>query len=642
MRDIVNRPEKSFAFLRAGTALAVAAALVCGPFAAAPVSAFEIFGMKFFEDEDEDAVSVIDPVEYSLTLDAGTDDDELKDAIENTALLKADEGKPVSGDLGLVIKARDDRDRILATLYEKARYGGVVEVTIDGQDLDALPPSPEFGRDRAVPVSVRVRPGPVFTFGDIAFSGDAEGRNPADYGLVPGERADSTIILRAGERIVADLKSEGRPLARLTERNATADHGTRTVDVVIAAEGGPVAPVGDVGVTGTKTVDPDFVLRYSRINEGQPYSPEALTKAADRLRQLGVFSSVTIREADALASDGSLPMTIEVSEGKHRYFGVGAQVSNTEGLGVQGYWGHRNLFGRAESLRIEGTVNRIGEAGDFGELDYSSAILFSKPGAFGPATTFNASLRASIVDPDAYRALTFTGAAGVSVELSDFDTVTGGGEVMWSDVEDAFGKNKYLTVSAPIEYVRDTRDDKLNPTEGYRALINAKPSYETYRGTVFSSFEAAVTGYKALGDTNRFVLAGKLAGGTIIGGDQLSDIPATRRFFLGGGGTVRGYGYQEISPRNAAGELLGGRSYLNASAEVRVGVTDTIGIVPFIDVGTVSADEVPDFDDIRAGAGIGLRYATPFGPLRLDVAVPLEKYPGGSSFGIYAGIGQAF
>ena len=641
MRDKVNRPEKSFAFLRAGAAFTVAAMLACGPLSARPASAFEIFGMKFFEDDEEEAAAVIDPVNYTLTLDPGTDDGDLKEAIENTAHLKQDEGKPVSGDLGLVIKARDDRDRILAALYENARYGGVVKVTVAGQDLDSLPPNPEFNHSGAIPVTISVEPGPVFTFGEVAFSGDAEGRNPADYGLVAGARADSTTILKAGEKIVVDLKAEGRPLAKLTDRNATADHETQTVDVVIAAEGGPVAPVGTVGVTGTKTIDADFVQSYSRINAGQPYSPEALTKAAERLRQLGVFSSVTIREADKLAADGSLPMTIEVSEGKHRYFGVGAQYSNTEGLGLQGYWGHRNLFGRAESLRIEGSVSRIGES-DIGDLDYSTAILFSKPGAFGPATTFNASLKASIVDPDAYKAFTTTAAAGVSIELSDKDTISAGGEVMWSDVEDVFGKNKYLTASIPIEYVRDARDDKLNPTEGYRLMLNAKPSYEAYRGTFFSSFEGAITGYQALGAEDRFVMAGKVSAGTIIGGSQLSDIPATRRFFLGGGGTVRGYGYQEISPRDGANKLLGGRSYVAASGELRIGVTETIGLVPFIDVGTVSTDKVPDFKDIRAGAGIVLRYATPFGPLRLDVAVPLNKYPGGTSFGIYAGIGQSF
>ena len=215
--------------------------------------------------------------------------------------------------------------------------------------------------------------------------------------------------------------------------------------------------------------------------------------------------------------------------------------------------------------------------------------------------------------------------AGVSVELSDKDTVSAGAELSWADVEDAFGKNKYLTASIPIEYVRDTRDDKLNPTDGYRFLINAKPSYEAQRGTFFSSFEGAITGYKALGAEDRFVLAGKLAGGTIIGGDQLSDIPATRRFYLGGGGTVRGYGYQEISPRNGANQLLGGRSYMAASAEVRIGITETIGLVPFIDAGapwkstdrsacrrpsapaapheTVSVDVTPDGTNLRSSDG---------------------------------------
>ena len=138
------------------------------------------------------------------------------------------------------------------------------------------------------------------------------------------------------------------------------------------------------------------------------------------------------------------------------------------------------------------------------------------------------------------------------------------------------------------------------------------------------------------------MLAARLGAGTIVGGDGLVDIPANRRFYLGGGGTVRGYSYQEISPRNADDDLLGGRSYVNATVEARIGITDTIGIVPFVDVGTVSAKSAPDFSDIKAGAGVGVRYLTPFGPIRLDVAVPLNPYPGGTSYGIYAGIGQSF
>ncbi len=130
---------------------------------------------------------------------------------------------------------------------------------------------------------------------------------------------------------------------------------------------------------GEKTVDGDFIRRYSRLNGGEPYSPEKLRKAADRLRQLGVFSSLTIKEAGTLARDGTIPLTIEVSEGKHRYFGAGAQYSTTEGIGLQGYWGHRNLFGQAESLRIEGSVSRIAEASSVDGMDYSAGITSPSP-----------------------------------------------------------------------------------------------------------------------------------------------------------------------------------------------------------------------------------------------------------------------
>ncbi len=633
-------PNMSVAYRKAGTAIAVAALAACGPLTATDAYAFKIFGMRFFESKEE-PIDVVDPVNYSLTLNESSGDADLKEALETSSRLFQDKEKPVSGDLGLAIKARDDRDRLLAALYEQARYGGVVNVKVNGQDIDTLPPDPVFPDGAPVPVEITVTPGPVFTLGDVVLKGDAIGRRPDEY-LKPGARADSTLIIKAGEKVVEDLKEEGRPFAKLTERSVIADHATNTVDVTIAADGGPVAPVGAVTVTGTKTVDPTFVATYSRLNGGRPYSPENLRKASERLRQLGVFSSITIKEANQLAPDGTIPMTIEVSEGKHRYFGAGAQYSTTDGFGIQGYWGHRNLFGRAESLRLEGSISRIGETTDVGNLDYSAGLLFAKPGAFGPASTFNASLKAQLLDPDAYKATIFTAAAGATFELSDTDTISAGGELAWADVDDAFGTNEYLTAAIPIEYVRDTRDNKLNPTAGYRASINAKPSYEINGQSFFSSFEGSASAYLGLGEENRFVLAGRLNAGVLAGGDGLASIPANRRFYLGGGGTVRGYSYQEISPRNGDDEILGGRSYVNATLEARIGITEKIGIVPFIDAGTVSANTAPDFSDIRAGAGIGLRYNTPFGPIRLDVAVPLNAYPGGTKYGIYAGIGQSF
>ena len=625
----------------AGTAAALAGVLLLAPPLAGNAYAFKIFGITLFGDDD-DTVEVIDPVRYQATLETGNADKDLKERLESAASLITDEKQPVSGDLGVVIKAREDRDRLIAVLYEEARYGGTVHISVAGTDIDSLPPNPTFDHSRPVPVTVRIDPGPVFKLGSIRFEGDATGRDPAKYDLVPGGEAGSRLILKASEQLLVDIKDEGRPLAKLTQRQVTADHRTDTVDVVLGAVGGPVAPFGAVAVKGSRSVDAAFISRYSRLDRGGPYSPEQLKKANDRLRELGVFSSVTIREADKLAPDGSLPLTIEVSEGKHRYFGFGAEYSSIDGVGLQGYWGHRNLFGEAESLRIEGKVSGIGATTDLTTYDYSAGIIYTKPGAFVPEATFESRLEAKSETPDVYEAQSVTYSAGISYELNERDKLTAGGEVAWIHTDDAFGRNEYVTLSLPLGFERDARDNKLDPTEGYYATLAAKPSYEVLNSTVFSSFEGSISGYLGFGAEDGVVLAGRLAAGTLVGGDGLESIPATRRFFAGGGGSVRGYSYREISPYNSDDEATGGRSYALGSFEVRVKVSENIGIVPFIDVGTVSTGIMPDFSDIRAGAGVGVRYATPFGPLRLDVAIPLRRYDGGSQYGIYAGIGQAF
>lgn len=605
-----------------------------------PAAAFEIFGWKFFEG-DNNVAATTDPVRYTLSFNDGGDKD-LKDTIADASALVQDQKEPVNGDLGLVIKARDDRERLLAALYENARYGAVVNITVAGTPIDDLPPVPEFPRDQPVPVTVDIEPGPVFTIGSVSLTGDATRFDPADYDLEIGAQANSTLVISAAGKIVEDLEAEGRPLARLTERGLTADHKTSTVDIRIGAEGGPVADVGDVTVSGTKTVDPEFVEKWSRLDQHRRYSPEEVKDANERLRKLGVFSSINIVKADRLDQNGQIPLAVQVSDGKQRYFGLGAQFSSLDGFGVQGYWGHRNLFGGAESLKITGSVSRLVDQWNYRKLDYLASVEFSKPGIFDAYSTLNVSVIAQQVNPDTYRSTSFTKLANIAYELNKQDTLTGGFDLTWNETEDFRGTAQFLTFSLPIVWTRDASDDKLDPKEGYRLRLTGIPSYEIYRGNVFHTIDGQVSAYTSFGEDDRITLAGKLAIGTLLMAPALEDVPATRRFYLGGGGTVRGYAYQEITPRNDDGDPLGGRSYMLASFETRVKITDTVGVVPFIDVGTVSSQTYPDFSDIRAGAGLGLRYATPFGPLRLDVAMPLNRYDDGSSFGIYAGIGQSF
>jgi translocation and assembly module TamA len=188
--------------------------------------------------------------------------------------------------------------------------------------------------------------------------------------------------------------------------------------------------------------------------------------------------------------------------------------------------------------------------------------------------------------------------------------------------------------------VYDNRDNKLNPTKGFRLFGYAEPGYDIINGTTFVKMKGEASAYKSLDSAGKFVLAGRVVMGSIVGA-ELEDIPADRRFYAGGGGSVRGYAYQGIGPR-VDGQPVGGLSLLEGSAELRFMVSDSFGIVPFVDAGTVSEKQFPEFSDVKVGAGVGIRYLTPFGPLRVDAAVPLNKGPDDPDFGIYAGIGQAF
>jgi translocation and assembly module TamA len=604
------------------------------------VAAFEIFGIKLWgSSEDEDA-DIVDPLRYSVTIEAPDADDDLVKKLENASTLEADEDRPVSGSLGLLAKARGDRDQLIAALYADARYEGVVTITIEGKPLDELPPDAEFSGPQPIPVVIGVATGPKFTLGDIRLEGDAAGLASADFGLIAGGDAASGAVLKAEASIVRALKEEGRPLAKVTDREIVADHATATLDVTLTVAAGPVAGYGETTVEGTEKVDRDFTEYMTGLKRGRQYSPEEIDDARDRLLGLEVFNSVTLKEADSLDADGNIPIGVEVSERKPRYFGLGGTFSNTEGLGLEGYWGHRNLFGRAEKLRIEGKISGIG-SNELTELNYNAGIMFEKPGVVGPASKFFAGVKTVLEHPDAYDHFSVKGNTGLSYELDKQQTVSAEVALDYSKIEDSFGKHTYLIASVPLQYVYDNRDNRLNPTKGFRVLAYVEPSYDILSGAAFVKLRGEGSAYQSLDSASKFVLAERVAIGSIVGAG-LQDVPADRRFYAGGGGSVRGYAYQGIGPKDIDDQPIGGLSLFETSVEMRIAVTDTIGVVPFVDAGTVSTKEFPDFSDMKVGAGVGLRYITPFGPLRVDAAVPLNRGPGDPHFGIYAGIGQAF
>ena len=242
---------------------------------------------------------------------------------------------------------------------------------------------------------------------------------------------------------------------------------------------------------------------------------------------------------------------------------------------------------------------------------------------------------------DTYESRTFGGGAGLEHRFSETLKGSSAVNVEWADIDDAFGSNTFLLVSLPSRLDYDARDDKLEPTAGLRGTLDVEPLADVLGGTLAMVAKGELSSYRALTDDGRMVVAGRLAAGSIVGA-SLSDIPATRRFFLGGGGSIRGFEYRSIGAMSG-GTVVGGLSFWEASAEVRFRATDKIGIVPFIDAGAAYEEAYFDFaEDIYVGAGVGLRYYTPLGPLRFDVAVPVHPELDLKDIAFYVGLGQSF
>ena len=647
-------------FARLTSVLAVSIIFAGSPQAA---QAFELFGYKFFEGDTDPADQVIDPINYqvTLTVEPGPGDvDALRDDLEKGSTLVSDEDDPVSGSLGLLSKAKNDRKRLVATLFENARYDGLADIFIEGRNIADLPPDATFDTSRAVPVSIRVRPGPVYTLGRVAVSAEGVPVDPAKYDLKAGGPAQSVAVLEGEANILRDLRNDGRPFVAITQRDIIADAATDKLDYSLSVSPGPRVPFGRTYVAGAEDVDPGFIAYMAGVKAGEVFSPDELAKARERLLKLGVFSSVTVKEGKAQEPDGTLPVQVEVGERKFGFYGVGATYSNTEGAGANGYIGYRNLFGRAESIRLDASISRLGadtistSARPVDGPDYAASLVFKKPGVLGPDSTYIGSLELKREQPLAYDRTSYAATSGVEYQIDDYQKVSAVVRGEYEEITDYLGTQDYLLASVPITYTFDNRDNELNPTKGFLATALLEPTYSINDSVPFVKGRLEGAGYLSVSDSNRFILAGRLAYGNVFGAD-LQDVPNDRRFFAGGGGSVRGYEFQSIGPYypsfvpagSGFNEAFtdtptGGLSLLEASFETRIGVTDNIQVVPFVDAGTVGEDLVPDFSNLKIGAGVGLRYITSFGPIRLDVAVPLDKGPRDADYQIYAGIGQAF
>ncbi|WP_423811008.1 autotransporter assembly complex protein TamA [Pseudochrobactrum asaccharolyticum] len=630
--------------------------------AATPAHAFELFGIKLWgKDKAEEADDVIaEPKRYKVEVTSSgnrTNKDgkaaDVDDLIKGASRLVADEKKAASGSGGLLAKARGDYRRLLMALYGEGRYGGTISIKVDGQEVADLPADTQLPDTSNIVINVD--PGPQFLFARASITELAppveERRNklqtPEEAGFKSGELAKSGVILKAERLAVEAWRRQGYAKAKIANENVVADHAGNVVDADITVEPGQVAHYGPLTVQGTARMDPEFVAYMADLKPGERYNPADLERTRRRLARMDVFRSTTIQEAQEINRDGSLPLDLIVQERKPRRFGVGANYSTLDGAGVEAFWMHRNLFGKAERLRFDAKVSGIGGSQDSSfdpkNFTYQLGTTFTKPGVFTPDTDFVSSLTGKREVLDNYTETSVNGQAGFTHIFDEYMSGRLFANVSHARFDDDYyGKRDFFTVGMLGGILLDKRNSQTNATSGYYADGVIEPFYEIKNGSFSTKFTAEGRGYYGFGENDRVVLAGRLKVGSIVGAD-MKDLPPDKVFFAGGGGSVRGYAYRSIGVKKPGDVVIGGRSLVEMSGEVRTKVTDSIGVVGFVDGGYVGEETYPDFaENLRLGAGAGLRYDTSLGPIRFDVAVPLNRSKGDSSFAFYVGIGQAF
>ena len=627
------------------------ALLVIAPAVPAPAYALELFGKCLFGACKADGSAdndLIDPKDYEAELTIlPTEDKDIANAIEGASELLRGSGTPVGGSAGLIARAKGDYRRIQAALYNEAHYGGGISIKLNGREAADIPAGTQI--PTVSTVDVVVTPGNAFSFHDSIVMNPAPAPVdpkdvvdlPQDRGFTNGEPARAKVVRLAGELSREAWRQQGYPKARVSKQTVTALHQEDYLRVYLWMAEGPRAVYGDITVEGTERMDPEFVRYMAGLIKGKEFDPDDLEKARKRLERLGVFSMQRIEEGETVLADGSLPINIRTGEKKPRRIGVGANLSTIDGAGVEAYWLHRNLFGRAERLRIDGQIAGFGNTVNYDEIDYLLGAEFTKPGVFSPDTDLKLGITAKREVNETYTETSVSSHATLTHYYSDELTFTGGLFAEFGEYTSTFGTRQLFTTGIFSEATFDNRDNKLEPTEGFYADLKARPFYEWEFEGAGLHLELEGRTYLALGSKNT-VLAGRLKLGSLAG-ISVTEAPPDLLFFTGGGGSVRGYGYKNIGVTQPDGSISGGRSLLEGSLELRQRLTNSFGAVAFIDVGTVGAESTIDFsEDIKIGVGAGLRYYTGLGALRLDVAVPLDPNDDDPAFGIYVGIGQAF
>jgi translocation and assembly module TamA len=459
--------------------------------------------------------------------------------------------------------------------------------------------------------------------------------------LTVGEEVDLVRIQEANQRLGKYLRDHGYPFADVTEPEGQIDRDKKQIHVIFRAIPGGYAACGKTKITGLKDLDQRYVRNRLVWQEGEEFDEQKLEETHRKLMGTGLFASIEVKpDEDAIQAE-AVPIRVHVIEGPPRTIGVGLKYATTEGIGGQAFWSHRNIFGSGEAL---GLMLRASPRLSKAKIDLDI------PDIFAPEQHLRNEVSATRDQNRAYTSRSVE--AAMRLEHPFTDTIKGligvtaeAGKVKRNSVD-------YLNrlVGLPVEMQIDASNDLVNPTKRGRLTAQVTPYFGKSgqdRRLTISSAKGSYYLRLLKGDT--IVIAGWAHGGTIAA-TSIDNIAPNKRFYAGGAGSVRAYGYKLLGPLDGDRVPLGGRSILEYGLEGRFHVTETIGFVVFAEAGSVSLKAAPDISNQTRlwGIGAGVRYYTSIGPIRLDVATPMKRRRGitgkniDSGYQFYLSVGQAF
>jgi len=531
-------------------------------------------------------------------------------------------------------RANDAGEQAAAVLRSEGYYDALVE--------------PDIGDGDSPQPFVTVTPGPRSHLADPAITWLGAAPDPASdkaaieaMALTPGAPGKAADVIAAEGRIVGALQADGYADAAAEPRNVVVDHDDHTMKPAFRVRAGALVRLGPVEVKG-KSRSEAWVTRLTPWRPGDIYKPASVATLEKLLLDTGAFNQVNVAlapESDVM--NGERPVVVTLTPRPKGSIELGASYSTTEGAGIDSRWLVYNRLGLGDTIttlaqlaQIDSRLQTELSLPDWRKINETLKLTAALYRDNTPAYDLRGGgLSADLTHK--YGQISF-----ITYGLSLDETST-----IQNEAADfiAGARDRHLTTLGTLfAFTADNSNDPLNPTKGFRLGARLEPTWSVGDGSIaYVKGSAQASVYLPLQADASTVVAMRLKMGVIAGGD-IPGVPPQDRFYSGGGGSVRGYGYQEVGPRYPDNTPEGGLSQVESSFELRQRLTDTWGVAAFIDTGYVGNQTTPDFSHPEVGAGVGVRYNLGFGPIRFDIATPLVRRDGDAPIQVYLSIGQSF